>query len=154
MTALRALTPSQLTAVVGKGSLIGDGLAACILLLCAHSQDDGVGNSKLTNEANVLFSYLLESASINDVVVAMKKEDFTKAVMNFVYTWMVEHDVDGRAFEIFAMAFQRPGLALSDHVSMAQNFASRAMLQHKKELSLLYTSNNEGTGDIDGLDEL
>ena len=73
---------------------------------------------------------MLSSASILDANIVLKRDDFSRSTLDFLYGWMVENDVEGRAFEIFAFALQRPGL-LSD-VSLEQNFASRALQQYKK----------------------
>lgn len=79
----------------------------------------------------------------------MKRDDFSKPTLSFLYGWMVENNVDGRAFEIFALALQRPGL-MSD-VSLEQSFASRSLQQYKKDQYLSLTDNSDRD---DGADEL
>jgi hypothetical protein len=101
-------------------------------------------------ERQLLLLHLLISASILDAYVVLTRDDFSKPTLDFLYGWMVENDVDGRAFEIFALALQRPGLILSD-VSLEQNFASRALQQYKKVQSSTVTNDYDVA---DGADEL
>jgi hypothetical protein len=101
-------------------------------------------------ERQLLLLHLLISDSILDAYVVLKRDDFSKPTLDFLYGWMVENDVDGRAFEIFALALQRPGLISSD-VSLEQNFASRALQQYKKDQSLTVTNDYDVD---DGADEL
>jgi hypothetical protein len=96
-------------------------------------------SSKVQDETEMLLSHLLLSASILDAWNFLKKEEISKSTLDFLYEWMVERDdLDARAFEIFALAFQRSGLSL-DYVSLEQNFASRALQQYKK-IQVLSTS--------------
>lgn len=101
----------------------------------------------------MLLSHLLLSASIVDAWNVLKKEDISRSTLDFLYEWMVERDdLDARAFEIFALAFQRSGLSL-DFISLEQKFASRALQQYKKIQVL--TSSFDGDQTIgDEADEL
>jgi hypothetical protein len=105
----------------------------------------------------MLLSHLLLSASILDAWNVLKKEDISKSTIDFLYEWMVERDdLDARAFEIFALAFQRSGLSL-DYVLLEQNFASRALQQYKKIQGLTSTFDGDqtiGQDDGDEADEL
>jgi hypothetical protein len=142
MAALRDLKPLQLAAVTGKSGMVGEALASCsVRLYYADTQQNSV-SPKVLGESQLLLQHLLASASISDATVALKRDDFSRSVLDFFYTWMVENDVDGRAFEIFAMALQRPGLILSSDVSLEQNFASRALQQYKKNQSLTLTNDD------------
>jgi hypothetical protein len=105
-------------------------------------------------ERQLLLLHLLISASILDAYVVLKRDDFSKPTLDFLYGWMVENDVDGRAFEIFALALQRPGLISSSDVSLEQNFESRALQQYKKDQSLTLTVTNDSSDVDDGADEL
>lgn len=147
MLALRGLEPSQLVAVTGKTGLVGDSLVCCCRMLAGTPEPKAVG--RLLTEAGLLLPHLLSSASISDAIVALRHEDFTKPVLDFLYGWMVERGVEGRAFEIFALALQRSGLPSSQDVSVEQNFASRALVQYKKEQRISLNLQEE-----DGPDEL
>lgn len=149
MAALRALKPLQLVGVTGKSGLVGDALVCCCLLLFTEEQ-----NNRFAEEGSLLLSHLLSCASISDVTGVLKQEDFSKSILESLYRWMVEHQMEGRTFEIFALGLQRPGLsvAASDNVSLEQRFASRALWQYKKEQSL--TLNSDDQEEDDGGDEL
>jgi hypothetical protein len=110
-------------------------------------------SSKVQDETEMLLSHLLLSASIVDAWNVLKKEDISRSTLDFLYEWMVERDdLDARAFEIFALAFQRSGLSL-DFISLEQKFASRALQQYKKIQVL--TSSFDGDQTIgDEADEL
>jgi hypothetical protein len=114
-------------------------------------------SSKVQDETEMLLSHLLLSASILDAWNVLVKEDISKSTLDFLYEWMVERDdLDARAFEIFALAFQRSGLSL-DHVSLEQKFASRALQQYKKIQGLtpsFYGDQTIGQDDGDEADEL
>jgi hypothetical protein len=148
MAALRALKPLQLVGVTGKSGLIGDCLAYCCLLL--FSKDCTI--TRFVEERSLLLSHLLSCASISDVTAVLKQEQISKSMLESLYRWMVDHEMEGRAFEIFALGLQRPGLAASPDVSLEQRFASRALWQYKKEQSISLNSDEED--DIDGGDEL
>eukprot|EP00934_Nitzschia_sp_Nitz4_P004051 Nitzschia sp. Nitz4//scaffold122_size67431//53195//56308//NITZ4_006094-RA/size67431-augustus-gene-0.59-mRNA-1//-1//CDS//3329534430//4041//frame0 len=157
MAALRSLGPLILGRLVEKTGLIGEDIAICACLLhssLSHDTRSRENNTKLVDEANKLFSYLLETATISDVVSAMKSEDFTKEVLEYVYTWMIGNQIESRAFELFALALQRQDLPLSEHVSMEQNFASRAAMLHKQELSLVLETPTSAATLDDEPDEL
>ena len=95
----------------------------------------------------------MKSASISDAYVLIKSEDVNKATLAFLYEWMVEKFVgDGRVFEIFALAFQRPGLRL-DCVSLEQNFASRATQLYKKKQQVASNEIDKGASDARNDDE-
>ena len=77
--------------------------------------------------------HILASASILDASIVLKRDDESESTLPFLYTWMVQKDLDGRAFEIFALALQRRGILLSESdVSLEQSFASRSLQQYKK----------------------
>lgn len=108
-------------------------------------------SSKLVVASSDLLQYLLPVASISDMVLLLKSEDMTRPVLDFLYSWMVEKEVPGRAFEIVALALQRPGLGVTSDVALEQNFASRALLQYKKETVIDFTPAED---DLDEADEL
>eukprot|EP00980_Cylindrotheca_fusiformis_P030977 scaffold25694_cov127-Cylindrotheca_fusiformis.AAC.8 len=58
--------------------------------------------------------------------------DCSESILSFLYSWMVSKDLEGSAFEIFALALHRRGL-MSSNVSLEQNFASRSLQQYKKK---------------------
>jgi hypothetical protein len=64
-----------------------------------------------------------------DASILLKSEEISKAIIEYLYEWMVEYGMDGRTFEVFALALQRPGLRVD--VSLEQRFASRALQQYK-----------------------
>jgi hypothetical protein len=64
-----------------------------------------------------------------DASMILKSEEISKAILEYLYEWMVERCMDGRTFEVFALALQRPGLRVD--VSLEQRFASRAVQQYK-----------------------
>jgi hypothetical protein len=74
---------------------------------------------------------ILPASSILDASVALKITDWSQSILSFLYTWMVDKDLEGSAFEIFALALQRRGL-MSSNVSLEQSFASRSLQQYKK----------------------
>jgi hypothetical protein len=66
-----------------------------------------------------------------DASTVLRRDDISNPVQRFLYSWMVTNGAEGYAFQIFALAFQRPGLKATD-VLLEQNFASRALQKHKK----------------------
>lgn len=153
MTSLRSIKPLQLIRVTGKKSgLIGDALTACCALVFVPQQHQQQGGSKVVQEgARLLLSHLLSCASISDVVIVIQHEETsTTAMLESLYQWMVEQDLEGRAFEMFSLGMQRK----QHDVSLEQRFASRAVMQYKKEQSIaLNGGDNEGDDDCGG-DEL
>lgn len=147
MVALRAIKPLVLVGVTGKSGLIGETLVVCCLVLLSQQQQ--ISNPKFVDESARLLSHFLSCASISDVVIVLKHEETSKATLESLYRWMVENELEGRAFEIFALGMLRPGLV--HDVSLEQRFASRAMMQYKKEQSI---SLNSGDVEDDGGDEL
>jgi hypothetical protein len=105
-------------------------------------------NTKFYEEVELFLCHILASASIMDACNVLKSEEISKSTLEFLYEWMVEQEVDGRAFEIFALALQRPGLVF---VSLEQHFASRALQQYKKNHSMSTDYQRDGQ---DGVDEL
>jgi hypothetical protein len=105
-------------------------------------------SAKVLKESQLLLRHLLAAASISDAFVVLKRDDFSQPVFEFLYTWMVENEVDGRAFEIFALALLRPGLHWSD-VSLEQSFASRALQLYKKDQ--IIEVSNDADDDADEL---
>lgn len=74
---------------------------------------------------------LLSAASIQDASVVLRRTDCSESILSFLYTWMVDKNMEGSAFEIFALALQRRGL-MCTNVSLEQSFASRSLQQYKK----------------------
>lgn len=60
-----------------------------------------------------------------DACIVLKCDDISKRTLEFLYEWMVFNNIDGRAFEVFALGLQRHGLRLD--VSLENSFASRAL---------------------------
>lgn len=140
MAALRSVKPLHLVNVAGKSGLVGQAMVSCCGVLF---EARGFNNPKLAEEASRLLVHLLSCASIADVVIVLKHEETSKVMLESLYGWMVEQGLEGRAFEIFAVGMQRAGLI--HNVFLEQRFASRAMMQYKKEQSISLN--------IDGLDD-
>ena len=88
--------------------------------------------------------HVLSSASIMDASIVLKRDDGSESMLSFLYTWMIQKDLDGRAFEIFALALQRRGILLSaSDVSLEQSFASRSLQQYKRNNFLSLTDDSE-----------
>jgi hypothetical protein len=79
--------------------------------------------------------HLLDSASITDASKVLNDEQITTQTIGMLYSWMVEQPLHARAFEIFAIALQRPG-KWSKNVSFEQQFASRALQKYKQARNL------------------
>ena len=99
-------------------------------------------SSKLASEMEEYLKHMLVSASIFDASVVLKRDDCTETMLSFLYRWMVTKSLDGKSFEIFALALQRRRLMSSD-VSLEQNFASRSMQQYKRNSILPLQNNSE-----------
>jgi hypothetical protein len=144
MAALRELKPTWLDHIVGKSWMLGDALAGvCILVFREHS------NPKFVQQGDLLLSYLLPGASITDAAAVLRNEEVSRPILDSLYLWMVDHEMEGRAFDIFALALQRPGLAARNDVSLEQRFASRALMQYKKLVHVvsLERDDDEDRGD-------
>jgi hypothetical protein len=140
ISALCELGKQQLAELTGKSGLLGDSLGTCIHRLYEHeTQSLSAFSSKLFEETERYLFHLLSSASIMDASIVLKRDDCTQSSLSFLYGWMVEKDLAGSAFEIFALALQRRGFMSSD-VSLEQNFASRSLQQYKK--SQILSSND------------
>lgn len=144
MTSLRVMKPCQLDAISGKHGVVGEAIVGCCVVLFSD-----VCNVKFQQEGNQLLRHLLSCASILDATFVVKHDDVTKSMLESLYGWMVEHGMEGRAFEIFALAFQRPILSSNKNdISLEQRFASRAMSQYKKAQMISLTSADDDNDEL------
>ncbi len=143
MGSLRALKPIKLVIVTRKSGLVGEALVYCSLLLFVEGC-----NPRYREEGNLLLSHLLSCASFSDVAIVLKHPEISRSMLESLYQWMVEQEMEGRTFEIFALGLQRPVLSEYYDVSLEQRFASRALLQYKKEHSIELHSDDDGGDEI------
>lgn len=128
MAALLGLKPSCLMHVLGDSDVLGEALVGvCTLVLSENS------NTRFVRQGEPLLAHLLSCASANDAAVFLKSNEASPTILNNLYLWMVEREMDGRAFEAFALALQRPLITTRTDVSLEQHFASRALMQYKKD---------------------
>ena len=76
-------------------------------------------------QANLLLKHLVESASIVDAAIVISCEEIADSWMENLYEWMVSKSCSARAFDIFALALQRPGLYVP--VAVERKFANLSM---------------------------
>ena len=138
MTSLRAMKPCQLGTISGKHGVVGEAMVGCCVFLFSEGC-----NLKLQQEGHPLLGHLLSCASISDATLVVKHDDITKPMLESLYGWMVEHGMEGRSFEVFALAFQRPIVSSKHDISLEQRFASRAMSQYKKAQTISLTSGDD-----------
>ena len=60
-----------------------------------------------------------------DASTVLRSDEMSNSQRHYLYHWMVANDAGGHSFQVFALAFQRPGLKETDAM-LEQNFASRA----------------------------
>jgi hypothetical protein len=142
MTAISELPTEIIIQFGGKGCL-GDAITNSLLILCERlglewsntlSNQDGMSDKVVTQNQIVLL-HLLRSATISDAFQVISDERVTAQELDVFYMWMVdqkEGNVDAHAFEIFALALQRPG-QWSEDVTLEQRFASRALQKYKDD---------------------
>lgn len=136
MSALCEVDSQILAELTGKSGILGETMASCLKRLHElrdSHQKANLTSTRLVEEMEQYLCHILASASIMDASIVLKKDDEFESTLPFLYTWMVQKDLDGRAFEIFALALQRRGILLSESdVSLEQSFASRSLQQYKK----------------------
>jgi hypothetical protein len=130
-----------------KMGYIGEALIASVLILqkspairinCDFSKANNTRrtvSSKMSAQNQQFLRHLLDSASITDASKVLNDEQITTQTIGMLYSWMVEQPLHARAFEIFAIALQRPG-KWSKNVSFEQQFASRALQKYKQARNL------------------
>lgn len=143
ISSLCALQPWQVIHFTCKSGLVGNALANCCHLVFADES-----RPRLREEGSRLLSLLLPCASISDATSVLKHLEVSPSLLESLYHWMVEKEMDGRAFEIFALGLQRPVLATVYDVSLEQRFASRSFLQYKKEQSMSLNSDSDGGDEL------
>ena len=155
--ALRSLDSQQLGRMARQSNPIGEALVCCCIILFA---DEGRRNSaRLIEEASLLLLYLLPCASIDDILILLNDDDISSAgtaMFQSLYQWMVEREtIPGRAFEVLALGLHQAENSSEDAdiVSWEQQFASRALLQYKREQQTIGSNTNDEENDNGG-DEL
>ena len=146
MAALCELKPLCLVHIAGMTGMLGEPLAGvCMLTFRDHS------SPKFVQQGHLLLSHLLFCATIADVAVFLKNEEVSRPMLDSLYHWMVENEMEGRTYEIFALALQAPSLASRNDVSLEQRFVSRALMQYKKKGQATSIDRDE---ELEGEDEL
>lgn len=149
MAAMCELKPQCLVPAVGNSGLLGD----CIAGIC-HLLFDETTSGEVNKQGGYVLAHLLPCTSIADGVVFLRHEEMSSNTLESLYHWMVNQEIDGSAFEIFALALQRStfGSGLYN-VSLEQKFASRALLQYKKGQASLLGDRDYADADNNGDDD-
>lgn len=66
----------------------------------------------------------MDSASIVDASIVISCDEIAESWTEKLYEWMVCKQCSGRAFDVFALATQRPGLQIP--ILVEQKFSNRA----------------------------
>ena len=142
MAALRELKPLCLIDIVGKTGILGEALAGVCILVFRE-----LSTPKFIQQGELLLSHLLLCATSVDAAVALRNEEVSRPMLDSLYHWMVDKEMEGHAFEIFELALKRLRLNSRNDVSLEQRFASRALMQDKKRQATLIACNKEHEGE-------
>jgi hypothetical protein len=122
--AVARIPTESLQVLAHRNGLVGLAIVECVgtLLDATASRSPA---SKLTVATADLLRHLLAGVSILDATHVLKLTE--RARVEFLYDWMIDHNVSAEAFEAFALAF----VTCSGSISLEQRFASRALERHR-----------------------
>ncbi|CAB9520853.1 expressed unknown protein [Seminavis robusta] len=127
MSCLQTLSPTSLARISAKSELVGNAMVASICYLAKESWSKGTYSStkKLVGQVELLCRHLLDTATTVDASVVTGCEEIAESWMEHLYEWMILQECTVGAFDVFALALQRPGSRVP--INVEQKFANRAM---------------------------
>ena len=130
--AVARIPNESLQLLAHRNGVVGLAIIACVGTLVNATESRSLA-SKLSVAIAELLRHLLIGVSILDATHVLKLTDRSR--VEFLYNWMIDHNISAEAFEAFALAF----VDCSGSISLEQKFASRALERYR----------NHGTNDID-----
>ncbi|CAJ1960558.1 unnamed protein product [Cylindrotheca closterium] len=127
MIALGKLSSNDLSRICEGSGFLGAAIATCTYQL--HENDCRpirILSTKQHHEMEVCLLHLLAAASPLDASATLEKDYFSQATLSFLYSWMVNCNVNSSTFAIFAVGLRRFQFKFVD-VSLEQSFMSRSL---------------------------
>ncbi len=109
---------------------VGQSIPGICLATCLTKAGPASTKSGTREKIDRILEVLLACIDDNGILTCLDHADLSQETIQFLYTWMVDHDVGAQVYESFGRIL--PLSHLRSDVSMIQKFQSRAIFEARK----------------------